>query len=54
MFEEMARKELLYENNGNLSIKMHVVDHQIGVELVLKVLKTIYLAVTRTVVGLPG
>ena len=47
LFEELARKGLLYDNNNNLSIKMDMVNYQIGLELALKVVLNIYSAIVQ-------
>ena len=54
IFEEMAKKGLLYDNNGNLSIKMDVVNYQTGVELVVKALMNIYNAISATILKIPS
>lgn len=47
IFEDMAKRQVLYDNKGIISIKMEVVNYQIGVELVLKVVMDIYNAVIK-------
>jgi hypothetical protein len=51
MFEDFAKKGLLYDNNGMISIKMNVVDYQIGIELVLKVILNIYAAISESILN---
>jgi len=45
IFEYMAAKGLLYDSGGVLSIKMDVVNYQIGVKLALKVIMGVYHAI---------
>ena len=45
LFEDMAARQVLYDKNGNICIKVDVVNYQTGVELVLKVLVSIYKAI---------
>ena len=51
MFEDFAKKGLLYDNNGMISITMNVVDYQIGIELVLKVILNIYAAISESILN---
>ena len=43
--EELADQGVLYDHNGNLGIRMQVVDSQRGIELILMVLMNFYDAV---------
>lgn len=45
LLEELADQDVLYDHNGNLGIRMQVVDSQRGIELILMVLMNFYDAV---------
>lgn len=49
MFEELAKLQLLYVNNDSICIKVDVVNYQVGIELVLKVLMNIYRAISSQI-----
>ena len=45
LLEELADKGVLYDHNGNLGIRMEVVNSQRGIELILMVLMSFYEAI---------
>jgi hypothetical protein len=48
LLEELADKGVLYDHNGNLGIRMEVVNSQRGIELILMVLMSFYEAIKVT------